>query len=97
VSGLLQAVLSGYYARNQLRSRSRLISWSHRGRFRAALRIAREVQGGRTLDYGCGDGTFLAMASERVGEGWGVDIAADQIEDCRERLARRRKTRHWLQ
>jgi len=88
VSGLLQAVLSGYYARNQLRSRSRLISWSHRGRFRAALRIAREVQGGRTLDYGCGDGTFLGLlASHMAVSAVGAEIHSSIVDSCRSRFA----------
>ena len=39
------------------------------------------------LDYGCGDGTFLAMAANRISRGVGVDIAAEQIADCRSRLA----------
>jgi hypothetical protein len=39
------------------------------------------------LDYGFGDGTFLTIAADRIQEGWGADIAAGQIEDCRLRLA----------
>jgi SAM-dependent methyltransferase len=39
------------------------------------------------LDYGCGDGTFLALAAGRIREGVGADIAADQLADCRNRLA----------
>jgi SAM-dependent methyltransferase len=41
----------------------------------------------KVLDYGCGDGTFLAMAADRIGSGCGADIATDAIEDCRTRLA----------
>jgi SAM-dependent methyltransferase len=88
VSGLLHAVLSGYYARNQLRSRSRLISWSHRGRFRTALRIARGVTGRRQLDYGCGDGTFLGLlATQQRISAVGAEVQASIVEDCRRRFA----------
>ena len=61
MNALLDAVRSGHYAKKQIHSRSALISWSHRGRFATGLRLAREVGGARVLDYGCGDGTFLAM------------------------------------
>lgn len=43
------------------------------------------------LDYGCGDGTFLARLAESYPAlelGVGLDIAADQIADCRKRLGR---------
>ena len=42
---------------------------------------------GRLLDYGSGDGTFLAMASDRLREGCGADVATDAVADCRVRLA----------
>jgi SAM-dependent methyltransferase len=88
MTGLLEAVRSGYYARNQLHSRSRLISWSHQGRFRTALRIARELKGRRQLDYGCGDGTFLGLlASETAVSAVGAEIQASIVEDCRVRFA----------
>jgi SAM-dependent methyltransferase len=89
VSGLLDAVRSGYYARNQLQSRSRLISWSHQGRFRTALRIARGLKGRRQLDYGCGDGTFLGLlASETSVAAFGAEIQTSIVADCRARFAR---------
>ena len=61
MNALLDAVRSGHYAKKQIHSRSALISWSHRGRFATGLRLAKEVGGARVLDYGSGDGTFLAM------------------------------------
>ena len=33
MSTLLDAVRAGFYAQKQINSRSRLIAWSHRGRF----------------------------------------------------------------
>lgn len=57
---------AGHYERKQLLSKDRLIAWSHRRRFETGLRLAGAFAGGRVLDYGCGDGTFLAMLA---GEG----------------------------
>lgn len=42
--------------------------------------------GGRLLDYGCGDGTFVAMVHGGFAETRGVDVEPDQIAACRERL-----------
>ncbi|HEX9368211.1 MAG TPA: methyltransferase domain-containing protein, partial [Vicinamibacterales bacterium] len=42
--------------------------------------------GGRLLDYGCGDGTFVAMVHGGFTEARGVDVEPDQIAGCRERL-----------
>ncbi len=55
------SVDAGHYARQQIHSRDPLIAWSHRRRFQAALALARPFAGGRVLDYGCGDGTFLGL------------------------------------
>jgi SAM-dependent methyltransferase len=82
----LDAVASGHFYRKQLGCRSGVIAWSHRARFEMGLRLIGAAPR-RVLDYGCGDGTFLAMAADRVGEGRGADVAADQVRDCQSRLA----------
>jgi SAM-dependent methyltransferase len=80
-----QRVAQGHYYRKLLACKSGVIAWSHRSRFRVGLEL---VGSPRTLlDYGCGDGTFLAMAADRIRSGCGADIAVGQIEDCRARLA----------
>jgi SAM-dependent methyltransferase len=89
MSTLLDAVRSGFYAQKQINSRSRLIAWSHRGRFATGLRLAREIVGARTLDYGCGDGTFLGLLmngqpSPRIAVG--AELTTDIVADCRERF-----------
>ena len=82
----MNGIAEGHYYRKQLDCKSGVIAWSHRARFRVGLRlIGSSVP--KLLDYGCGDGTFLAMAADRVREGWGADIAADQIADCQKRLS----------
>ena len=42
-----------------------LVAWSHARRFETALALARAFRGKRILDYGSGDGTFLALAMMR--------------------------------
>ena len=76
----------GHYARKQLHCPSRVVSWSHGSRFDLALRLAGSDPGGRLLDYGCGDGTFVAMVHERFAETRGADAEPGQVETCRQRL-----------
>ena len=94
----------GHYERKQLLSKDRLIAWSHRGRFETGLRLARQYAGGaRVLDYGCGDGTFLAMltgdesSSQTIpAEAVGVEITRALVEDCRRRHGARESLRFVL-
>src|SRR3954470_10885836 len=76
----------GHYYRDQIGSSNPVIAWSHRSRFEKAISLI-DRDDCKLLDYGCGDGTFLAMAAGRIGEGHGSDVDADQIEGCRERFA----------
>ncbi len=76
---------SGDYARKQIFCRSRLVAWSHGSRFALACRLSKHG-GGRLLDYGCGDGTFIAMIHGSVDECLGVDVDAVQIDECTRRL-----------
>jgi 2-polyprenyl-3-methyl-5-hydroxy-6-metoxy-1,4-benzoquinol methylase len=41
---------------------------------------------GRLLDYGCGDGTFIAMIHNQFQEAVGVDVERGQLDACRARL-----------
>ena len=56
----------GYYSKKQIHCKDQLISWSHKRRFETGLRILKDLQPQRLLDYGSGDGTFIAMASETL-------------------------------
>lgn len=90
MSTLLEAVRSGYYAQSQMFSRSKLISWSHRGRFATGLRLAREVGGKKTLDYGCGDGTFLGLLAAGAAAPpvmVGAELYPSMVDECRGRFA----------
>jgi SAM-dependent methyltransferase len=80
-------VTAGHYARKQLLSRSGLVRWSHGSRFKTARELVAPFAGRRLLDYGCGDGTFLALVQDLFPSAAGADIAADQIEDCARRFA----------
>jgi SAM-dependent methyltransferase len=99
VNALLDAVRSGHYAKKQIHSRSALISWSHRGRFATGLRLAREVGGARVLDYGSGDGTFLAMllqAESAPRLAIGAEVHQSLVDDCRTRFEGQARLRFAL-
>lgn len=76
----------GHYARKQLFSRNAAVAWSHRRRFALARELASAYAGGTLLDYGCGDGTFIALAHESFAEAVGADIDVEQLRGCSERL-----------
>jgi SAM-dependent methyltransferase len=82
-------IKDGHYAKKQLYSRSRLIAWSHRSRFETGLRLAARFAGQRIIDYGCGDGTFLALLMDRPGApaaAVGADLDDGQVNNCRARF-----------
>ena len=81
----MSSITQGHYYNKQLGCDDSVIAWSHRSRFLMALKLLGDNPG-TVMDYGSGDGTFLAMASPRIVRGVGVDLAIDQIEDCRLRL-----------
>lgn len=79
----------GHYATKQLGNACGLIAWSHRRRFRMAIEFAHQFAGRRIVDYGCGDGTFLALLarSDAVpAEAVGLEVHQGLIDDCRRRL-----------
>jgi SAM-dependent methyltransferase len=79
----------GHYAKKQLFCRDRLIAWSHRRRFQIGMELAQPFAGRRVLDYGCGDGTFLAMLMDSPAApaaAVGGEIEVDLVADCRGRL-----------
>jgi SAM-dependent methyltransferase len=85
-----QNILAGHFAKKQLASRSWLISWSHRSRFQIALDLAEQFAGKKLLDYGCGDGSFLAMLMNTPcppAIAVGAEAYAEVIDDCRERFS----------
>lgn len=88
MSDLRNAISRGHYARKQLFSSDRLVAWSHGRRFETAVAIARSFAGRRILDYGCGDGTFLALTmlqAEAPAIAVGAELHRPLVEDCRRR------------
>lgn len=82
----------GHYAAKQIFSKDCFVAWSHRRRFETGLRLARRFHGQRVLDYGCGDGTFLALldaTDTKPREAVGAEIDDYQVDDCRRRLGNR--------
>src|SRR5215207_942476 len=80
-------IAQGHYAKKQMGCRSRIISFSHGSRFRMACRLVKPFAGTSLLDYGCGDGSFLAMIAEKFPVAVGADIDAKQNADCAARFA----------
>ena len=86
MSSVEKAVAQGHYARKQLFCRDAIVAWSHQSRFKTARRLVEPYAGGRLLDYGSGDGTFLAMVHDLFPRMVGADDPG-QAGDCRKRFA----------
>lgn len=85
---LRNAIGRGHYARKQIFSRDPLVAWSHRRRFDTAVVLAGEFAGKRLLDYGCGDGTFLAltmMSPHPPARAVGAELSSESVDECRHR------------
>jgi SAM-dependent methyltransferase len=76
----------GTYARKQLFGGCSLLSWSHRARFDLALELAAPYRGRALLDYGCGDGTFLAMVQDEFPGSVGLEVDPELVLGCTERF-----------
>ena len=90
MTGTRGPIAAGHYARQQIHSGNPFIRWSHGRRFRSGLALARPFCGGRVLDYGCGDGTFLGLlhASDAPPAlAVGAEIDPRIVIDCQRRFA----------
>ncbi|MGH7668000.1 MAG: class I SAM-dependent methyltransferase [Gemmatimonadaceae bacterium] len=81
-----QQLAAGTYARKQLFGGCSILSWSHRRRFETALALVAPGAGRPLLDYGCGDGTFLALAHERFPHSVGLEVDPGLVRGCAERF-----------
>ncbi len=84
---LFEKIIKGNFFSKQLHCGMSLIAWSHSTRFKLARLLLLPFSGNRLLDYGCGDGTFLALNQDLYKTSIGVDISADQIKNNSERFA----------
>ena len=94
--GLREAVARGRIARHQIGSPDALMAWSHTRRFDTALSLARGFAGKRILDYGCGDGTFLAltmMNDAAPASAVGAELLVHIVDECRQRFRREPRMR----
>ena len=88
MSDLHSAISAGHYAQKQIFSRDWLVAWSHSRRFRTGITLAREFHGKRVLDFGSGDGTFLALAmmsGAAPAVATGAELTREVVDDCRRR------------
>ena len=76
----------GTYARRQLFGGAGLLRWSHGGRFRMARRLVEPHAGRLLLDYGCGDGTFLATVRDLFPRAVGAEIDRALVADAANRF-----------
>jgi ubiquinone/menaquinone biosynthesis C-methylase UbiE len=56
----------------------------------ARIVAAGDLDGRRTLDVGCGTGTFAVALAERGGKVWGVDASPDMLSEARAKRSRAR-------
>jgi len=82
-----QLLAGGAYARKQLFCKDRIVAWSHGSRFRLSRKLAEPYAGLKLLDYGCGDGTFLALVRDLFPVAVGADVDPQQTADCVRRFA----------
>ena len=62
------------------------MAWSHSARFQMARQLAAPRAGQRLLDYGCGDGTFVAQVHDLFPSVMAVDVSMSQVQDCARRF-----------
>lgn len=69
-----ESLAEGAYARKQLFGALGILRWSHGSRFRVARRLLEPYAGRHLLDYGCGDGTFLATVRDLFPHAVGAEV-----------------------
>jgi 2-polyprenyl-3-methyl-5-hydroxy-6-metoxy-1,4-benzoquinol methylase len=87
VADLKAAVAGGHFGRTLFDPRNGVIGWSHRARFAFGLKLLNELRPATVLDYGCGDGTFVALATQAGRRCTGAELSSDVVAECRRRFA----------
>ncbi|HWZ46202.1 MAG TPA: methyltransferase domain-containing protein [Candidatus Saccharimonadales bacterium] len=82
-----ELISRGSYAKNQILCKSHFISWSHTRRFQFGYKLVRQRARGMLLDYGFGDGTFLALVSHLFERSVGADPDLKQVIECSHRFS----------
>lgn len=81
------SIQEGHYFRKQMGCKSSIIAWSHGARFKMALKLVGSNPQGQLLDYGFGDGTFMALCAQHFAQCFGAEINEHQVSECRARLS----------
>jgi len=99
VAGPKELISQGFYAKKQLYLKDWLISWSHQRRFETGLQLVRQFQPKRLLDYGCGDGTFLALlqqAGASMEQAVGCELQESVVTGLQDRFRRMPRLQFYL-
>lgn len=75
------------YAGRRLLGAEKVVGWSHARRFRLGRNLVEPYAGRRFLDYGCGDGSFLAFVHDLFPVAVGTDVDPGQINYCAKRFS----------
>ncbi len=73
-------------ARQKILCQDKVIAWMRASRFRLVRKLVGPYAGRKLLDYGCGDGTFLAWVHDLFPEAVGADADPKQTTDCAKRF-----------
>jgi SAM-dependent methyltransferase len=87
-----KSLKDGAYAKKQIFCSDGLIAFSHTRRFQYGLELAKTFEGQKILDYGFGDGTFLAMLMDSVSPPAacvGAEISDSLVDAAKGRFAQR--------
>ncbi len=77
---------SGGYAKKQIFSDCSVLRWSHSQRFKKAIKLVKKLKVKNIVDYGCGDATFLLMASEYTKRNVGLEVDKNQLKLLKDRF-----------
>ncbi len=85
ISGVLNTILR--HIRKSVLCGGWVVARIRASRHRLARNLVVPYVGQRLLDYGCGDGTFLALVQDLFPEAVGADVDPKRLADCAKRLS----------
>lgn len=86
---MLEVLSKGHYAKKQICCKDPIIAWSHKARYQKAVELCTIFEGSNIADYGCGDGTLIALlmsGNHAPSHAVGYELYPEVVKDCRERF-----------